>query len=178
MEGDRKSCEQRWRVKPYKDGYLNFNRTCLQSPLTTPIAILLPCFPLPPYIHHFSPSSHSLPIPLFIQPLTTLRPLHPYSLVITLLDTHSTLSNHPSKLALRNGLTALQPWPISLFGLLCFHKETEIRRAGPVSTFNPLSMATSPAGTQHLALKALESAYIRQTEIDGQSRRRQVERRL
>lgn len=120
-------------VKPYKDGYLNFNRTCLQSLLTTPITILLPCFTLPPCSHHFPPSSPSLSIPLF----TSHSPLCVHSILTPWLSLSQTYTQpyqttHPSSLSQEwSGCSTLQLWLIPLFGLLCFHKETEIRLIGP-----------------------------------------------
>lgn len=122
------------------------NRTCLPSLVT----LLLPPSSHPslhPSFHPFTPSS---PSPSIASSLTTLHPLHPHSLTITLSDAHTPpyQTSHPkpgfsTPLAHSSNVADLLIW------VVVFPQERSDRRersSSPASTFNLLAQSTSHSG--------------------------------
>lgn len=172
-EGDRKSCEQRWRVEPYMGSHLKCIRTCLQSLITSSFSHVLT---LPP---SFSPSSLSIHPSTHHSVHSILTPLLTLMSTDTCTHTYSTLSNHLPKVFLRNDLATPLTQSSTMADLLIWVTEDQTgerereQSAGPVSTFNHVSMDKSPAGMQHFKLRAFKDVYIKGWESEMQSRQRE-----
>lgn len=102
----------------------------------------------------------------FVAPITPLLSPTPR---LSLSSTHT--SPYLTKLYLRNSLAALfhsltlHPQPISLFGLLLFHIDAEIRWAGHGSTFNLLSIVMFVLGTLYFILAVFKGMRCEESKV-------------